>query len=263
MLCDIINNFFIEKPRYKYVENLGKGSTSTVNKYHDSHTEKYVAVKSVKIPSKNRYYQEVNILRILNGHHPAFLEFYESNQESDTLNIITEVVEGDELYDIIVKKPLSEDEAKKIFYQLADAIRVTHSKNIIHRDLKPEHIFVHNGKIKIIDWGYASILDQMYTNSCGSIYYVAPEILITPSTIDFGNDVWALGIILFAMITGKLLMNADNTKDLFSKIRRRDYDLGKVELSVDVTNLLNKMLAPLGERITCDEILKDKWFSCV
>ncbi len=263
MLCiiEMINNFFTEKPRYTYIETLGKGVTSTVYKYHDRHTGKEVAMKSVGLPVKNRYYQESQTLRILNGKHPVFLEFYDSYLSEGTINIITEVAKGEELYDMISKKPLSEEDAKKIFYQLADAIRVTHSKNIIHRDLKPEHIFVHNGKIKIIDWGFSSSMDRVYTNLCGSLHYVPPEILATPPTICFGNDVWALGIILYAMVTGRLLIDATTNKALFEKIRKRDYNLDKAKIPLGVKHLLEKMLAPLDQRITCEEILEDPWLS--
>ncbi len=250
--------------RYSYIKRLGKGTTSTVDKYYDRQTETYVAIKKVALPFlSTARYQESESLATLSGKHPAFLEFYRSYSDANYISIVMEAVEGDELYGRLSKGPLSEKEAGIYFYQLVSAMEVAHEEGIIHRDLKPEHVYIHKGTLKIVDWGYSVSLtgNEIYTNACGSPHYAPPEILGDPPTISTGNDVWSLGAILFSMLTGRFLIDASNIEELLDKIRDLKFDLDKAEIPTGPMNLLEKILVPLSKRITCKEILKDPWVS--
>ena len=258
--------FFLEREslRYSYVGPLGKGSTSTVGKYYDQQMKMHVAVKKVTFssPSKARY-QESESLALLNGKHPAFLEFYRSYQTGNGIHIVMEVVKGVELYDRLLTGPLSEKEAGKYFYQLVSAMRIAHEEGIIHRDLKPEHVYLCENSLKIVDWGYSVLLngEETYSNSCGSPHYASPEILEEIPVVCTGNDVWSLGVILFTMLTGRFLVYADLPHDLLNKIRGLKFNLDQAKIPTGPMNLLKKILVPLSQRITCKEILEDPWLS--
>jgi len=176
-----------------------------------------------------------------------------------------EEVGGRELFNLLRGgSRIPEPKAKLWFYQMVSAMTVAHKMGVIHRDLKPEHIFINKDRVKIIDWGYSGLLaNGPYSTSCGSPHYASPEILQKPPIIGPENDVWALGAILFCMLTGKHLVDASSPKKLFEKIRNLDFDLAGADLPQKVLSLLEKVLVESEKRISCKEILEDPWLSDV
>ena len=120
-----------------------------------------------------------------------------------------EYCEGGELFDYIVEKErLDESEASIFFYQLINSLEYIHSKGIAHRDLKPENLLLtKNKKIKIIDFGLSNYFGgdtSPLQTPCGSPSYASPEIIRGELYNGFRIDIWASGIILFAMLCGYL-----------------------------------------------------------
>ena len=96
-----------------------------------------------------------------------------------------------------------------------------HAENICHRDIKLENILISDrGKVKIIDFGFSVHVEdgQKLKVFCGTSSYMAPEIVKKHDYSGFASDIWALGIVLYVMLTGRFPFKAKNEKELFSRI---------------------------------------------
>ena len=175
-----------------------------------------------------------------------------------------EYCEEGELFNYIVKKDrLSENESSFFYYQLINAIEYLHSKGIAHRDLKPENILLgENHIIKLIDFGLSNYFDgiQKLETPCGSPCYASPEMVGGNKYNGFFIDVWATGIILFAMLCGYLPFEDENNDILFKQILegKIDYPSYLSDLSKD---LLKKIIETNPEkRIKIEEIKEHPFY---
>ena len=259
----LIGDYIIKK-------TIGTGTFSTVKLGVHRITQKKVAVKILdknKIESKDdleRIIREMQILTEMD--HQNVIKIFKIYEEEDNFSIIMEYCEGGELFNYIVKKQrLSEDETCFFFYQIINGIEYIHSKGIAHRDLKPENLLIGKNQIlKIIDFGLSNFYDgqKRLETPCGSPCYASPEMVKGKKYDGFNIDIWAIGVILFAMLCGYLPFEDDeNDNDiLFSQIIRNkiDYPSFLSELSLD---MLKKILVsdPL-KRITIDEIKKHEFY---
>lgn len=117
---------------------------------------------------------------------------------------------------------MAEDNCKFFFRQIAEAMRYMHSNLICHRDLKLENILVSDKqKIKIIDFGFGirTPEDVNLKIFCGTSSYMAPEIVRKQEYNGFKADVWALGVVLHVMLTGRFPFVGKTEKELFSRIK--------------------------------------------
>ena len=177
-----------------------------------------------------------------------------------------ELCENGELFNHIVELDrLSEDESSYFFFQLINGIEYIHSKGIAHRDLKPENLLISKNKIlKIIDFGLSNFYDgqKRLQTPCGSPCYASPEMVKGKKYDGFNIDIWAIGVILFAMLCGYLPFEDDenDTDVLFNEIIRNkiDYPYFLSDLSLDI---LQRILVsdPL-KRITIDEIKNHEFY---
>ena len=254
---------------YEIDSILGKGTFSTVKLATNIRTNEKIAIKILeknKIKTTrdlNRINREINIAKNIN--HLNIVQFFEIKEDLDKYYILMEYCENGELFDLILsKKKLSEDEAAYYFYQLVNGLEYIHMNNIIHRDLKPENLLLtKNNILKIIDFGLSNYNpeDNLLSTPCGSPCYASPEMVSGKKYNGFTNDVWSLGIILYAMIYGYLPFENENNNDLlFRKIRecKVDYPKNNCVLALD---LLKKILVrDFNERITIDGIKRHKFY---
>ena len=281
---------------YVIKDTIGKGTFSVVKLGEHIKTKTKVAIKILdkeKIKTKEdltRIKREIKILSLLD--HPNIIKTYKISETPKKYYIIMEYCEGGELFDYIVEKErLDEFESSIFFYQLINALDYIHSKGVAHRDLKPENLLLSQNKnIKIIDFGLSNFFETGIgglATPCGSPSYASPEIIKGEIYDGFKIDVWASGIILFAMLCGYLPFDDDeeeekeeshdkryfsqsntNNKEeksednevLFQKILE-----GKIEfpdyLSDVAIDLIKKMLVVEPEdRIELDEIKKHKFY---
>ena len=281
---------------YVIKDTIGKGTFSVVKLGEHIKTKTKVAIKILdkeKIKTKEdltRIKREIKILSILD--HPNIIKTYKISETPKKYYIIMEYCEGGELFDYIVEKErLDEFESSIFFYQLINALDYIHSKGVAHRDLKPENLLLSQNKnIKIIDFGLSNFFETGIgglATPCGSPSYASPEIIKGEIYDGFKIDIWASGIILFAMLCGYLPFDDDeeeekeeshdkryfsqsntNNKEeksednevLFQKILE-----GKIEfpdyLSDVAIDLIKKMLVVEPEdRIELDEIKKHKFY---
>lgn len=156
---------------------------------------------------------------------------------------------------------LCEEEALKYFRQLISALGYCHSFNICHRDLKPENILVSSeGDVKIADFGMAALQqgpDYKLTTSCGSPHYAAPELVKGNKYRGNQVDIWSMGVILFAMLAGRLPFDAEASHDLqplLKVIRKGQYTIPS-HIGPGASDLISKMLCVNPkDRITIPQI---------
>ncbi|KAJ0978617.1 hypothetical protein J5N97_014091 [Dioscorea zingiberensis] len=165
-----------------------------------------------------------------------------------------------------LKGKLSENEGRKLFHQLIDAVSYCHDRGVFHRDLKGENILVDaKGNIKLSDFSL-SALDEHVENdgllhtTCGSPCYVAPEVLANRGYDGAISDIWSCGVILYFILTGKLPFEDRNLVVLYQKIFKADTEIPKW-LSPGAQNIIRKILDPNPTtRIKLAMIKEDEWF---
>ena len=253
---------------YIVKHTIGKGTFSRVKLGINKYSGEKVAIKildKLKIVEKEdleRIIREMRMLSELDNEH--VIKVYQIYEDDNHYLIIMEYCEGGELFNYIVEKQkLSENETAFFYYQIIEGIEYIHSKGIAHRDLKPENLLLDKDKkIKIIDFGLSNYFDgvQKLETPCGSPCYASPEMVGGNKYNGFFIDVWATGIILFAMLCGYLPFEDDNNDILFKQIlsAKIDYPSHLSDLSKD---LLKKIIETNPEkRIKIEEIKKHPFY---
>ena len=253
---------------YILKHTIGKGTFSRVKLGINRNTGEKVAIKILdkkKIVEKadlERILREMKMLSELDNEH--IIKVYQIYENENHYLIIMEYCEGGELFNYIVEKQrLSENESAYFYYQIIQGVEYIHSQGIAHRDLKPENLLLdQNKKIKIIDFGLSNYFDgvQKLETPCGSPCYASPEMVGGNKYNGFFIDIWATGIILFAMLCGYLPFEDDNNDVLFKQILG-----GKIEypnhLSEVSKDLLKKIIETNPDkRIKIDEIKKHPFY---
>ncbi|KAI9301414.1 kinase-like domain-containing protein [Cunninghamella echinulata] len=166
---------------------------------------------------KSSIEREIAVLQFL--HHPSIVQLQATMEIEKHICLLLEYVDGGELFDFVQQKCMmtSDDQVNEplvqdLFLQLVTVVQWMHEQNVVHRDLKLENILLHYDqdgelKLKITDFGLARVIDPqqpILTTRCGSEEYTAPEIVQGIGYDGRLTDLWALGIILFAMLTGYL-----------------------------------------------------------
>lgn len=138
---------------------------------------------------------------------------------------------------------------------MVDAVSYMHSKGVSHRDLKLENIiFDGKGDLKLIDFGFASTESNKQNCFCGTPTYMAPEIIKKTEYLGSQVDTWAMGVILFRLITGTYPFAAKTDRDLFNKICQGKVDLALVsdlEAQACISDMLDVNPAT---RVTCQQV---------
>jgi len=254
---------------FKIDKVLGQGSYAIVKLALDKHSNQKVAVKIYEKyrlidPRKMKNVRrEIQLLENIN--HPNVIKMNYSFDTAKQIYIIMEYVGQTSLHSFIkgrMGKKLEELEVKRLFKEVVQGISYCHSKNIVHRDIKMENILIDDNKnIKIIDFGFSicATPDKRLNIFCGTPSYMAPEIVSKINYKGCPADIWALGILLYALLTGSFPFRGFDDKDLFKKITRGKYDTPS-SMSEGSKSLLEKMLkVSPDQRIIAEQILQDKW----
>lgn len=202
--------------------------------------------------------REIIIMKLLT--HPNVLRLYDVWETSKALYLVLEYVEGGELFDLLVERgPLQEPEAVKYFRQIVLGTAYCHALGICHRDLKPENLLLDtNLSVKLADFGMAALESngKLLETSCGSPHYAAPEIVSGLKYHGAASDIWSCGVILFALLTGRLPFDDENIRSLLLKVQAGNFEM-PTEISGEAQDLIDQMLTvdPL-KRIQTDKILQ-------
>lgn len=157
-----------------------------------------------------------------------------------------EYVAGGELFDhLVAKGRLRPSEARSYFRQIIFGMDYCHRFNICHRDLKPENLLLDATKkiVKVADFGMAALqpTERMLETSCGSPHYASPEIVSGKSYKGTASDIWSCGIILFALLCGRLPFDDGNIQHLLAKVRIGRFEMPD-HLETDAKDLIWRML---------------------
>ncbi|XP_024014680.1 SNF1-related protein kinase catalytic subunit alpha KIN11 isoform X1 [Eutrema salsugineum] len=256
-------------PNYRVGKTLGYGTFAKVKLAEHVATGHKVAIKVLnrnKIKEMNivgKVQREIKILRMLM--HPHIIRQYEVVETPDNIYVVMEYVQSGELFDYIVEKgKLPEDEGRYLFQQIIAGVEYCHRNRVVHRDLKPENILLDaNCNIKIADFGLSNVMPDGHflKTSCGSPNYAAPEVIAGKPYAGPQADIWSCGVILYALLCGKLPFDDEVVPSLFSKIKRGEYTLPD-HLSYAARDLIPRMLMvdPVM-RISIAEIRQHPWFN--
>ena len=209
--------------------------------------------------------REIVIMKLID--HPNIMRLYDVWETSTELYLILEYVEGGELFDYLCKRGrLSTPEALGYFQQIIAAIDYCHRFNIAHRDLKPENLLLDQDKnIKVADFGMAAWqmndTSGLLRTACGSPHYAAPEVIEGRAYNGSSSDIWSCGVILFALLAGRLPFDDEDLHTLLEKVKIGSYDMPP-SIDKHAQDLITRMLEKdVRKRITIEQILLHPFFS--
>lgn len=252
-------------------QTLGEGAYGEVKLLVNRNTSDAVAMKMIdlkKHPSAaSSVKKEVAIQR--NLQHPNILKFFGRRTQGDVEFIFLEYAAGGELFDRIEPDVgMSKLQAQRYFSQLLSGVEYLHEKGIAHRDLKPENLLLdEQDNVKISDFGMATMFrckgrERQLTTKCGTLPYVAPEVLVQPYNAT-PADIWSCGIILVTLLSGELPWDQPTSNCAeFLAWKENKYTTLTPWSKLDSIAIafLRKILAfnPV-DRITLDKIQQHRW----
>lgn len=252
---------------YHLKATLGQGAFSTVKLAVHKVTKENYACKIIPRSTietqdlKNRFELETRILQQMR--HPHIVQLFDILKDASSYYVIMELCPNGELFQFIVSKRfLQETEAKFYFKQICEAMHFIHRSGVVHRDLKPENILLDSeNRVKISDFGFSRYTGKssIVKTTCGSPCYASPECISGQSYDGYKNDIWSLGIIVYAMVTGQLPWTKKAQSELFAQISSADYKIPNY-VSEPLKKLIRSMLnIKQEERPTIEQILEDPW----
>jgi serine/threonine protein kinase len=185
--------------------------------------------------------------------HPNILKLLDVIESPQTISLIEQYAPRGSLFDRIHALPVQK--SFEYFRQLIDGLEYLHSLSICHRDIKPENLlFDVSGQLLIADFGLACWMPHgVAFGSCGSPHYTAPEVISRKSYDGCLADIWSCGVILYAMLTGRLPFDDDSMAVTLGNIQKGSYKMP--DLDPDVQDLLARLLTvDPAWRITIPEI---------
>ena len=223
-------------------EQIGVGRFSKVYSGIDKKTNGPCAVKVVNKTSLSEIElemlkNEMSIIQYIE--HPNIVKFSTVIESSNHSYIVSELVRDGELYSLLAKQHISEDQMALVVYYVLEALRYLHNCGIIHRDIKTENILIETTKsgsehqittVKLIDFGFSSVLlpNQPLLDQCGTLSYIAPEVLLNKG---YGKeaDLWSVGVILYLMLCGKLPFDSRDRHLIITKTLNEELDISGTE----------------------------------
>ncbi|KAL5716315.1 cAMP-dependent protein kinase [Ranunculus cassubicifolius] len=257
--------------KYELGRTLGEGSFAKVKFARNVQTGENVAIKILdkeklfKHKMIGQIKREISTMKLIK--HPNVIRMYEVMASKTKIYIVLEFVTGGELFDKIASSGrLKEDEARKYFQQLINAVDYCHSRGVCHRDLKPENLLLDaNGVLKVSDFGLSALPQQVREDgllhtTCGTPNYVAPEVVHSKGYDGAKADLWSCGVILFVLMAGYLPFEDSNLMALYKKIFKADFTCPPW-FSTSAKKLVKRILDPNpASRITIAEVIENDWF---
>jgi Tol biopolymer transport system component len=225
---------------YEILDALGAGGMGEVYRARDTRLGRDVAVKVLPTELSHdrdrlhRFEQEARLAGSLN--HPGVLTVYDVGSHEGAPYLVTELLEGRSLREVLTPGPLPPRKAVEHAQQIAQGLAAAHAREIVHRDLKPDNIFVtKDGRVKILDFGLAKLTHPLLQDAEGSevstktaegrivgtVGYMAPE-QVRGKDVDARSDIFALGAVLYEMLTGERAFHGETTADTLTAILTKD-----------------------------------------
>jgi serine/threonine-protein kinase len=205
--------------RYIIKSELGRGGMATVYHAYDPNFERDVAIKVLPAAFLHdpqfrvRFEREAKMIALLE--HPAIVPVYDFGEQEGQPYIVMRYMSGGSLADRLSQGAIPFEETSRIIARLAPALDVAHARGIIHRDIKPGNVlFDQYGNAFLSDFGIARLTQQAATTITGESIvgtpaYMSPEQVQGTKTIDGRSDIYAMGVLVYQMLTGHIPYQAD------------------------------------------------------
>ncbi|MBB6053746.1 serine/threonine-protein kinase [Armatimonas rosea] len=208
--------------KYERLEILGHGASGIVYLAWDTLLRRNVALKEIRAagPEQEKVLSEARVLDRLR--HPHIIEVHSVDLQEGVILLDMELVRGKNLAEVLrdrMGSPLEPAAAVKIVLAVLDALAFAHERRILHKDIKPANILIgdDNTTIKLTDFGLAEALGTASVAGGGGTYpYMAPEDFAEQADSDWRSDLWAVGVVLYELVTGKRPFAAADTRNPFS-----------------------------------------------
>jgi len=256
---------------YVIGKQLGQGSYATVCFGLHKVSSQRVAIKvydkhKLLDPQRRKSVRcEIRLMERMK--HPNIVSFHDAVDTSKQICIIMEFVSGGSLHHFLKKQPgrrLDDQVAKRILFQVCQGLRYMHDRHIVHRDIKLENLLLdESSNVKIIDFGFSMVVPPGKTLKvfCGTPSYMAPEIVARKEYSGFCADIWATGVLLYALLCGAFPFRGQSDRDLYKKIVRGLFHVPE-RASDGARNLLSRILTPdMTRRPTVDDVLSHEYMS--
>ncbi|XP_021077544.1 sperm motility kinase Z-like [Mus pahari] len=249
--------------QYTVLKTLSQHSTTEVRLCFHRLTGATVAVKA--LAKRKRWWEptvsEVEIMKLLS--HPNIVSLLQVIETEQNIYLVMEVVQGKQLLNRVQEGGcLKEDEARSIFVQLLSAIGYCHGEGVVHRDLKPDNVIIdEHGNVKIIDFGLGArfMPGQKLERLCGAFQFIPPEIFLGIPYDGPKVDIWALGVLLYYMVTGFVPFVGSTLSEIRKKVLQGRYEI-PYHLSKDLRSMIGLLLATTArQRPTAQDLLNHPW----
>jgi eukaryotic-like serine/threonine-protein kinase len=242
---------------YEILAPLGAGGMGEVYRARDTRLKRDVAIKVLpdafaRDPERlARFEREAEVLATLN--HPNIAAIYGFEESPAANGIVLELVDGPTLADRVARGPIPVADVLPIARQIADALEAAHERGIVHRDLKPANIkLTAEGQVKVLDFGLAKMLESDPVASAGARApeFTASPTIMSPAVTGLGSvlgtaaymspeqaaakaadkraDIWSFGVILWEMLTGRRLFDAESVSHTLADVLRAPIDLARL-----------------------------------
>jgi serine/threonine-protein kinase len=215
--------------RYRIEREIGAGGMASVYLAEDLRHHRRVALKVLKpelaaVIGAARFLAEIKTTA--NLEHPHLLPLFDSGQSGGSVFYVMPFVEGESLRDRLAReRQLPIEDALRIAREVGDALQYAHSRGVIHRDIKPENILLQGGHARVADFGVAlaaaNTAGARLTEtgvSLGTPTYMSPEQAMGERAIDARSDVYALGCVVYEMLTGEAPFSGPTAQAIVAKI---------------------------------------------
>lgn len=260
--------------KYDIKALIGTGTYSRVVRVEHRSTRQPYAIKMVEKKKDGKQFWDVELTILRRVRHTNIIQLLEVYDGKDRIYMIMELATGGELFDrIVTRGNFTERDATQVLHMVLDAMRYLHGLGITHRDLKPENLlYYHPGnesKIMITDFGLASYRktaelpeNNMMRTICGTPEYIAPEILLR-KPYNQSVDLWAIGVVAYILLSGRMPFDDDNRTRLYRKILRAKYSFTGdpwKDVSSAGKDFIDKLLViNPAERLTTIQAIKHPW----
>ena len=283
---------------YEITAPLGEGGMGVVYRATDSKLKREVAIKvlpeafAADAERLARFEREAQLLAQLQ--HPNIASIYGLEESNGVRALVMELVEGEDLAERLKRGPLPIDEALSVARQIAEALEAAHERGIVHRDLKPANVKVTpDGKVKVLDFGLAKAMDPPPGSASAADLARSPTLMNSPTmtavrgtqvgvilgtaaymspeqaragAVDKRADIWALGVVLHEMLTGRSLFAADTVSDTLAGVLKNEIDFAALPAGIPAAlrhllrrclerSLRNRLHDVADARIVFDDLL--------
>ncbi|KAG6797846.1 testis-specific serine/threonine-protein kinase 3 isoform X1 [Apis mellifera caucasica] len=264
----------LESHGYTLGKTIGAGSYATVKIAKSDRHDCQVAVKIVsKFQAPGDYLKkflprEIEVVKGLK--HPNLIRFLQAIETTHRVYIIMEYAQCGSLLDIIRRDTfIDELRSRRWFRQLLEAIDYCHGRGVVHRDIKCENLLMdQNFNIKLSDFGFArgqmkakNGINPLSETFCGSYAYASPEILKGVPYLPQLSDVWSMGVVLYAMVYGRLPFDDTNYSQLLKQVQNKVVFPKEPNVSQACRSLISRILVPQRIRMNIDNIRNDTWLA--